>query len=305
MSAASQLALPFTDLCEIPTASPWCQRWNRRRHSWRHIRDGGFDSCHYVVAELAEASAKAFVVEHHYSGSYPAATRRFGLFDVADGEPRLVGVAVFGTPAGPTVLTRAFPGLEPGVESLDCSRFVLKDECLANAESWFLARCHDELRAAGIRGVLSFADPVPRRNSAGHLTAVGHVGTIYQASNAVYTGRATARTLTLLPDGTILNARAAQKVRRQEQGHRYVEHRLIALGAPIPRAGGTPAVWLREALNMIGARRLRHRGAHRYAWQLGGNRRARERVALGHTAQQPYPKCADPEQQTSSYVDSL
>ncbi|MEV6004684.1 hypothetical protein AB0M25_36960 [Streptomyces griseomycini] len=35
---------------------------------------------------------------------------------------------------------------------------------------------------------------------------------------------------------------AAQKVRRQEQGHQYVEARLIALGAPVPRAGCDPAV---------------------------------------------------------------
>ncbi|MFI8192513.1 hypothetical protein ACIF8T_27695 [Streptomyces sp. NPDC085946] len=48
--------------------------------------------------------------------------------------------------------------------------------------------------------------------------------------------------------------RAAQKTRRQEQGHQYVEARLIALGAPVPRAGCNPAVWPQEALAAIGAR---------------------------------------------------
>ncbi|WMD06375.1 hypothetical protein [Streptomyces sp. FXY-T5] len=58
--------------------------------------------------------------------------------------------------------------------------------------------------------------------------------------------------------------RAAQKIRRQEQGHQYAEGQLIALGAPVPRAGCSPALWLREALAAVGARNVRHRGAHRF-----------------------------------------
>ena len=70
-----------------------CQRWNSGRHSWRHLREGGFDRRRYQVTELAEADAKAFCAAHHYAGaSYPAALRRYGLIDRADG--RLVGVAV-------------------------------------------------------------------------------------------------------------------------------------------------------------------------------------------------------------------
>lgn len=51
----------------------------------------------------------------------------------------------------------------------------------------------------------SFADPVPRRTASGVLVMPGHVGTIYAATNAVYAGRATARTVKLLPDGTVFN----------------------------------------------------------------------------------------------------
>jgi hypothetical protein len=64
----------------------------------------------------------------------------------------------------------------------------------------------------------------------------------------------------MLPDGSVLNDRAAQKVRRQEQGHEYVEQRLIALGARVPRVGQDPAGWLRQVLEEVGARRLRHAG---------------------------------------------
>ena len=91
----------------------------------------------------------------------------------------------------------------------------------------------------------------------------------------------------------MLNARAAQKVRAQEQGHEYVEARLIALGARPMRAGQDAGSWLRDALSVVGATRLRHRGAHRYVFRLGRNRREREQVALGLPDRRPYPKRID------------
>lgn len=301
MNAAVQEAFQFQDLAEVPTASSWCRRWTQRRPSWQRTSEGGFDPARYEVDLLDEATAKRFVVEHHYSASYPSASRRLGLYSRLPGEQRqLCGVAVFGVPAGARVLTSTLPDLEPHRESLVCSRFVLLDECPGNSESWFLARCFDELLAGGVRAVLSFADPVPRRDAAGRVTAVGHVGTIYKATNSVYTGRATARTILLLPDGTVLHDRAAQKVRRQEQGHRYVEEKLISLGAPVPRAGCDPGLWLNEALEAVGVRLLRHRGAHRYVFRLGTNRRERERIRLGRPEVRPTPRFPDPEEPTPS-----
>ncbi|MFI8169744.1 hypothetical protein ACIGAN_25755 [Streptomyces sp. NPDC085931] len=292
---AIQQELPFDDLPEVPTSAPWCQRWRERAHSWRHVSEGGFDARHYEVEPISEKDAEAFVRTHHYSASYPAAVRRFGLYDVSAGERRLSGVAVFGVPVNQAVLTKALPDLAPVTEALECSRFVLLDECPGNSESWFLARCHTELLAAGVRGVVSFADPVPRRTAAGNLIMPGHCGRIYQATNGIYAGRATARTLKVLRDGTVLNDRAAQKVRRQEQGHQYVESRLIALGAAVPRAGCDPAVWLREALEAVGARAVRHRGCHRYVFPLGRNRRQRARIKIGFDARPAYPRRPDPE----------
>jgi hypothetical protein len=289
-----QGVLPFPDLHEIPTASNWCQRWEDRRPSWRHRSEGGFDARRYEVEEIhQDRPVKAFVLAHHYSGAYCNALRRFGLYDTAEGQRKLCGVAVFGAPASAAVLTCVLPDLEPYVGSMECARFVLLDEVPANAESWFLARCHDALLATDVRGIVSFADPVPRRSEDGQLIAVGHVGTIYQASNATYTGRATARTVKLLPDGTVLNGRARQKVRAQEQGHRYVEQKLISLGASVPRAGCDPAAWLREALLDVGARNLRSRGPHRYVFRLGRNRRERERIRLGKPELKLYPKRPD------------
>ncbi|MEV6683393.1 hypothetical protein AB0N09_42065 [Streptomyces erythrochromogenes] len=131
---AVQEALPFDDISEIPTSSAWCQRWQGRRHSWRHLSEGGFDARRYLVELIPERLAKAFVLEHHYSGSFPAARLSFGLYDFSLGEARLCGVAVFGVPVTAAVLTRPLPDLVPYIESLECSRFVLMDECPAPAQ---------------------------------------------------------------------------------------------------------------------------------------------------------------------------
>jgi hypothetical protein len=133
-----------------------------------------------------------------------------------------------------------------------------------------------------------FSDPVPRRRADGTVVMPGHVGVIYQASNAIYTGRGTPRTLTLLPDGTVFSDRAAQKIRRQDSGHHYAERQLTSLGARPPRAGENPATWLADALATVHARKARHPGCHRYAFPIG-TRRQRAAVTIAPRPA-PYPK---------------
>ncbi len=264
-----------------------CQRWTNRTQSWRRTSEGGFDPSRYGVAAISEQDAREFVIAHHYAGSYPAATARYGLFDLASAA--LVGAAVLSVPARREVLTAVFPDLEPYRESIELGRFVLLDEVPANAESWFAAECRRLAALAGVRGIVAFSDPVPRHRADGTAIMPGHVGTIYQASNAVYTGRGTPRTLTILPDGSVLSDRAAQKIRSQDRGHEYAERQLVRLGARVPRAGESPATWLAVALDVIGARKIRHPGNHRYAFRLGTTRSGRATVRIA-PAGQPYPK---------------
>lgn len=281
----SQLAL-FPRAREVTPASQWCQRWEAGRHRWRHAsHDRPLRPELYTVAPLAEPAARAYIVANHYSGSYPAALQRYGLWR---GGGRLVGVAVLGVPTSVATLTRVFPDLEPYSESAVLSRFVLADAVPANGESWFLARVFAQAAEAGMRGIVSFADPVPRRIG-GRLVFPGHVGTIYQAANAVFTGRTTPRKLTLLPTGQVLNDRAKSKVRQQESGHDSIERRLIALGARIPRAGQHPGTWLAQALDDIGAVVVAHAGNYRYAWAIG-TRAQRRGTCIAYCDPRPYPK---------------
>ncbi|MDQ6617415.1 MAG: hypothetical protein M3083_22375 [Actinomycetota bacterium] len=230
MTSTIQLPLDLAS-GEINPVSEWCQRWTGRQPAWTHRSAGGFNRDRYRVEPVTEAVARTYVAAHHYLGdSYPAAIRRYGLFLDDDDEGGLVGVAVFGAPVSSRTLTNVFPDLEPYREALELSRLVLEGPRLAgagrppgastrfpagrapgNAESFFVAHCFRSLAAEGIRGVVAFADPVPRLMGNGTVVG-GHVGWCYQGMNCRYTGRGTARTLTILPDATVLNDRSRQKV---------------------------------------------------------------------------------------------
>ena len=300
----AQLALPVHGLLpEVDPASEHCQRWNQRRHSFTRRRDGGFDAARYVVLPVDERTAKTYVTTNHYSGTYPVAVHRFGLYLRCEAhEPpappglALVGVAVFGIPASVGVLTNRLPDLAPYTQALTLDRLVLEGEpqspghpggrAPANAETWFLAACLRRLAEVGVRAVVSFSDPVPRVVG-GRVLFPGHLGVVYQASSAIFTGRTKPRWITVLPDGTTLSDRSLAKVRAQDVGHEYVERRLIALGAR-PRLGGAAnaASWLRDALDDAGALRLRHGGQFSYVLPTPGNRRG---VRIAGSAL-PYPK---------------
>lgn len=270
--------------------APLCQRWRHGQHTWRRAGAGGFDRSRYRVEAIAEHQAKTFTLAHHYLGNYPAAIHRFGMIERARDE--LMGVAVLSAPASARVLTNPFPTLQPYRESVELARFVLLDEVPANGESWFLARTFEQLRERGVRGVVSFADPVPRWMSTGQMVMPGHAGIIYQASNALYAGRSTPRSLVVFPDGSTISARALQKVRAEEQGHRYVQQRLIAAGARPPGRDQDPTSWLARALEEADVRRIRHQGMHRYLFRLG-SRRERSAIELGLPTHAGYPKQVD------------
>jgi hypothetical protein len=256
------------------------QRWRERRDSYRPAGEP-IRTTDYDVAELHDdATAKAFVRRHHYSGSYPAARFRFGLYRAGE----LVGVAVFSHPCSDHVLTRVFPG--PATDSVELGRFVLLDDVPANGETWFLARAFAGLRREGLAGVVSFSDPIARTRVDGSRVFPGHVGTIYQAANAVYLGRGRGQTLKLLPDGRALSHRAVTKIRAGDCGWRASARTLEAFGlASCPEDPELRRAWLDQAIAAL-TRPLRHPGNHKYGWALNGSARR----VLPPSA--PYPKKA-------------
>jgi hypothetical protein len=214
----------------------------------------------YDVAAIPTAEAKQFITTHHYSRSWVYDRFRFGLFH----HGRLVGVAVFSHPVNDASTMDLFGGSRR--ESVELGRFVLLDAVPGNGESWFLGRAFRLLRNMDdLRGVIAFSDPVARRSQTGDLVFAGHIGTIYQAHNGAYLGRATPRTLRLLPDGSVMNSRRMQKIRSGEPGWRPAADSLMAYGADEP--WDDRAAWLRHWLNRL-TRGQHHPGNHKYAWPL-------------------------------------
>ena len=259
---------------------PFDKRWDRRRETWPHP-DVTFNPRGYAVDVVDEAAARAFVLNHHYSASFPAARLSIGLFDGRS----LAGVAVFSVPMQQAVVPR-YSGLSAG-EGVELGRFVLSESVAFNGETWFLARAFRLLqREKGARVVVSYSDPMERSTDAGILTKPAHFGTIYQAHNAVFAGRAAARWLWLDRHGQVVSERALSKIRNAEVGHAYAARRLEAAGADPRGRHEDPRTWLDRVLRAPVFRRIRHPGNFAYAFGL--DRSAKAAIAATVDAQ-PYP----------------
>lgn len=267
----------------MQTSFAFDKRWRHRRERWvtpeQHFRPAG-----YSVDVIPEEAARRFVETHHYAGSLPVTRLCVGLFGP---RARLAGVAVFSVPMAQAVLAR-WTGLGND-GAVELGRFVCDDNVAFNGESFFLARAIPALvREKGTRAILSFADPMERHDAAGLLTKRAHWGTCYQATNALFAGRSTPRTLHLTRDGTVLSERMLSKVRTEDRGWRYGAQQLRDAGAPPRRHGETLASWVRRSLREGPFQRVRHRG--NLAYLFGTDAAERRRLADLHGGGQPYPE---------------
>lgn len=269
----------------IPAASS-CQRWRDRRAAYRPAGEL-FDPSRAEVRPVDELEAKAFVVRHHYAGSYPAARARAGLYvkRSAFQAEQLAGVAVFSEPGNIATIPAYFEDLAP-IAGVALGRLVLLDELEANAESWFIARAFRILRRelAGVAGVVSYSDPLERTTAAGDLVKPGHIGIVYQATNATYRGRSRAETLHVAPDGRVANRRSLSKIRNDERGAAGAYAQLRSMGAPERAPFESGADYVKRALEAF--RRVRHPGNHVYTWRLDGRPQTCAKLAYPKQAPQ-------------------
>lgn len=145
------------------------------------------------VEKVAASIAKPFVREHHYSHGIHNGPMTYGLFDAEE----LIGVLAFATPSSEAVCSSVF-GDEKKRSVTELHRLVLLDRVPKNAESFFISRALKLLKfdRPYYKAVLSFAD-----------STQGHVGTIYQACNALYCGTTASATFYLDADGRLRHPR--------------------------------------------------------------------------------------------------
>jgi hypothetical protein len=144
-----------------------------------------------VVRPIPFVVAREIIKKNHYLHSLPGGTKlTFGVF-LAD---TLLGAITFG--AGPSLAYR----LVRDASMADClalTRLWLSDVLPKNAESRVIAIAIRALRQnTGVKFLLSYADP-----------GAGHVGTIYQSTNWLYTGLADVSPVYDLGDGILRHSR--------------------------------------------------------------------------------------------------
>ncbi len=204
----------------------------------------------YMVAGIPAVEGKAFVKEFHYSHGIHNGPTCYGLLDRFDAN-RLVGVLAIATPCSENVRRSVF-GPEHVNAVTELHRLVLHDEIPHNSESYFIAaalRLHKRAKPH-TWAVVSFADATE-----------GHVGTIYQATNAIYTGSSGRATFYLDQDGRLRHPRQC--------------------GVNITPATAAERGWTP----------VKREGKHRYLFLLPDNR-AHRRHLIKHVRLDslPYPK---------------
>lgn len=208
-----------------------------------------FDRNAYEVEPIDSVIGKGFIRQHHYPHGCHNGPMCWGLW-TNEADTRLIGMIAFATPCSENVRASIY-GPDYKHEVTELHRLVILDETPCNTESWFIAQALIFLAEyrPQVTAVVSFADPTQ-----------GHVGTIYQATNAIYYGTSGKATFYLDGDGRLRHPR--------QNGVNVTKESALDKGwAPVKR----------EA-------------KHRYLFLIGTpaeRRRNRKRILV---TPQPYPK---------------
>jgi hypothetical protein len=126
----------------------------------------------YEVHPISYKEATEVVVKNHYLHRRGPASSCFGLFD---NHGSLVGVITYGTPAS-SHLCKGIAGEDESSHVTELTRLWIADITPKNAESFLIGNSLKML-PENKDIVVSYAE-----------IRAGHVGTVYQATNWIYTG---------------------------------------------------------------------------------------------------------------------
>jgi hypothetical protein len=197
----------------------------------------------FDIRRITYREAMDVIVREHYLHRKCASSHAFGLF-LGD---KIKGVICYGTPSS-SPLRKALAGPENELNVVELMRLWVCDSVPKNGESFLIG---NTLKHAGKEIVVSYAE-----------VSMGHVGTVYQATNWLYTG---------------LSAR-----RRQFKIEGVTTHcqRLADMHS---------AAELREIHGEKFAYEWRP-PKHRYVWINAKGRRRQELISKIKYPLQPYPK---------------
>ena len=204
----------------------------------------------WTVRKIAGGVGRDFIKEHHYSRGCHNGPMCWGLFD----NDELIGVCAFATPNSENVRASIF-GPEYKDHVTELHRLVVLDKTPTNTESWFIARALKGLLKyrPQIWAVITFADSTQE-----------HLGIIYQATNAIYTGT---------------TGRNSRFYRDSEGRLRHPRQN----GVNITSAMAAERGWIPE----------RRGEKHRYIYLLGDRALCRRNRKILRLESKPYPKAGE------------
>lgn len=125
----------------------------------------------YTIERITNKMAQEVVIAKHYLHRSAPAMSSFGLFQGM----HLAGVIIFGKPASPS-LCKGVCGSDESSRVLELTRLWIEDGTPKNAESFLIGNAIKQLPIE-YDILVSYAE-----------IGAGHVGTVYQATNWIYTG---------------------------------------------------------------------------------------------------------------------
>ena len=131
----------------------------------------------YEVLPITAREATEYLVPRHYLHRPGPCSLAFGLFDNSTGLQ--VGAITYGTPSS-APLRSGIAGPQYARDVIELTRLWVADSVPRNGESFLIG---NTIRRNTKRIVVSFAE-----------IEAGHIGTVYQATNFIYTGLSAKRT---------------------------------------------------------------------------------------------------------------
>ena len=139
----------------------------------------------YFIKQVSYQTAMEVVIKNHYLHRQAPCSKAFGLFEKTEAKSdlftseRMAGVIVYGTPSS-SPLRKGICGEDESFNVIELTRLWIEDGTPKNTESFLIG---NTLKLLDKEIVVSFAE-----------IQQGHVGTVYQATNWVYTGLSAKRT---------------------------------------------------------------------------------------------------------------
>ncbi len=220
-----------------------------------------------TVKPIQRQDASSFVTQH-YLGRFPSISKYyFGVYS----NDELIGCVIYGLPTSQYVAT--YIATDPTTnqslltkdEVYELQRlFIVDKPGLKNIESSVLAKSNKLLHDLDkkVKVVITYADP-----------SSGHVGTIYQATNAIYQGKGQTR------NRWTTNVGGKEKVLRDKQ-----LHAILSASGNSHLIKGSAEDILKSGLPVFNKN---IEGKHRYIYILRDRKRIEPNLKL---KPQPYPK---------------